>query len=144
LLDAVNDVTNSICRTTSGNISLKEGAGTRGIRQLSFHWQPVGGPVSFATRVAEYLAEPKALKPPRGSRAHISLVIVAVSDHRAIFLKLRDAPPIERSKWYVDRSWQVFSLVLISGENLNKLRPVLNHAAHIVSMQFCWHSGNLL
>src|SRR3712207_8418598 len=44
---------------------------------------PPRPPVGLAGDVVVDVREAEALEPPRGSRAHVSLVVVAVDDHRS-------------------------------------------------------------
>src|SRR5262249_29839231 len=61
-------------RYVGARVGADAGAG----RTLPFERQPEGAPVGLAGRVVVDASEADALEPPRGSRAHVSLVVVAV------------------------------------------------------------------
>jgi hypothetical protein len=85
---------------------------------VSLGWQSTGRPIRFARRVAEDLGKTQADEPPRGSRAQVSLIIVAVDDDWLLPIKLSGALRIEMPQKDVDRSRQMLFLVFRSGEYL--------------------------
>ena len=73
----------------------------------AFERQSGRAPVGFARGVVMNLGEADALEPPRGSRAQVSLGVVAVDDHRPAALELVRRPAVELLERNVDRPWQV-------------------------------------
>jgi hypothetical protein len=72
-----------------------------------FEREAGGAPIGLAGDVVMNLGEADALEPPRGSWARVSLVVVAVDDHRAPALELPSGLPVEFLEWDVDRTRQV-------------------------------------
>src|SRR5436190_20909624 len=84
--------------------------------------QSGGAPVSLAGDVVMNLCEADALEPPRGPWAHVSLVVVAVDDHRAPACELPGRLAVEFLEWDVDRSGHVFLFELGGRQHLDELR----------------------
>ncbi len=66
------------------------------------------------------LREPHALEPPRGSRAEVSLKVVAVDDHRTPVIELGRGSSIELLEGDVDRSLEMLLFVFVGRQNLDE------------------------
>src|SRR5829696_2788427 len=82
-------------------------------------------PVRLAGDVVVHPLEADALEPRRGSRAHVSLVVVAVGDHWPTVVEQARRLVVELFERDVDRSRQVLVLVLGRRQHLYQLRPLL-------------------
>src|SRR5262245_43403943 len=77
-------------------------------------------------------AEADALEPPRGSRAQVSLVVVAIDDHRPPALEPPRRLRIQGLQGDVDRAGKVLLLVLGLRQHLHELRALGEQALHLV------------
>src|SRR5262249_46743399 len=80
-----------------------------------------------------------ALEPPRGSRAQVSLVVVAVDDHRPLALESPRRLRIQGFQGDVDRARKVLLLVFGLRKHLDELRALGEQPLHLVSGDGDWH-----
>jgi hypothetical protein len=73
--------------------------------------------------------EVERIEPRSGSRAHVAEVIPAVDDHRPGLVELRHRLGIELLQGDVDRAGQVLLGVLLCGQHLNQLGPLIQEPA---------------
>jgi hypothetical protein len=85
-------------------------------------------PVGLARGVVVHLLEADAFERRRGSRAHVSLVVVAVDDHRSTAIEPARRLPVELLERDVDRPRQVLVLVRRPAAS-RRLAPVGRRAA---------------
>ncbi len=112
-----------VCRQASGNICnlLIEPAGRRigaddacgasAAVVAAFEWESERAPVGLTCSVVVDAREADALEPPRGSWTHVSLVVVAIDDHRPHASELAGRLAVERLQREVDCAWEVFVLI---------------------------------
>jgi hypothetical protein len=82
--DAVVDIANAVIQVAGRRVRPREIAGMRDAGLLSFTGQSVCEPVRLACGVAKDLSKTETFEPPRGPRAQVSLIIVAIDDNRII------------------------------------------------------------
>src|SRR6266851_4026470 len=123
LAHAVVHGVNSLVDPARRNVPPGDIGDARGVSLLALPRQPRGEPVRLARLIAIYLPEPECLEPRRGSRAHISLVVVAVDNHGPLGVELPRRLATEGLQWDVDCGWDVFGRVLFGGKHLDQLRP---------------------
>src|SRR5215470_2837743 len=82
-----------------------------------------GEPVGLARGIVIHRAEPGRFEPPRGPRAHVSIPVVAVDDHRPGPVQL-PGPGVECLERVIDRAGQVRPPIIPSGQHLDQLSPL--------------------
>src|SRR5262249_22967759 len=107
----------------------------------AFERQSGRAPVGFAGDVVVNLSEAYALEPPRGSWAQVSLIVVAVDDHRPLAVELSGGLAVELFERDVDRSGQVFLFELGDRQHLDQLCARGEETLHVVSVNRCWHQS---
>src|SRR5918992_2189923 len=96
------DCLEAIARAAGRNIRPDMGSRARLAPVLALERQSGAPPVGLAGDVVVHVLEPDALEPRRGSWAHVSLVVVAVDDDRALAVELSRAPAVELFERDVD------------------------------------------
>jgi hypothetical protein len=91
----------------------------------AFERQPGACPVGLSRDVVVDPLEAGALEPRRGPRAQVSLVVVAVGDHRPGAVERSRRLAVELLERDVERARQVLVLVLGDRQHLDQLRPLL-------------------
>src|SRR5262249_19590080 len=79
--DAVINGAGAFIQRADRRIRPREVAGVRDAGLLAFAGQPVGEPIGLAGGVTKDMSKPETFEPPRGPRAQVSLIIVAINDH---------------------------------------------------------------
>src|SRR5262249_3572125 len=121
--DAVRDITGH----SSGDI--------RSLVQES-----VRPPILLAGDVVVDTPEAERFEPPRGSRADVSLVVVAVDDYRPLAVKFARGALVELLERDVDGAADVFLRVVSRRQHLNELRvPLGDQSANLVSVNRSGH-----
>src|SRR6266540_1929437 len=114
-----------LVEAAGGDIATKMRADPGFATACAFERQSGRAPVGLAGDVVVNVGEADALEPPRGPWAHVSLVVVAVDDHRPFSVELASRLPVEFLQRDVDRTGQVLLLELGGRQHLDKLRPLL-------------------
>jgi len=118
-----------------GHVSMCDvpGQPVRNVRP--FVRQPVGAPVLLAGDVVVHAVEPHRVEPPRGSRAEVSLVVVAVDDHRPLAVELARRALVELFERDADRADDVFLLEFLRRQHFDQVRVLVgDQAADLVSV----------
>jgi hypothetical protein len=111
----------------------------RYIGMLPFAGQSVGKPIRLAGSVAKDLSKTETFEPPRGPRAQVSLVIVAINDHRPVAVERGRRPAVQFFQRDVDRAGQPLFFILFGGQRLDELRADGRHCHHFFSIDLCGH-----
>ena len=90
---------------------------------LPFAGQSVGKPIRLAGGVAKDLSKTETFEPPRGPRAQVSLVIVAINDHRPVAVERGRRPAVQFFQWDVDRAGQPLFFILSGGQRMTSCAP---------------------
>src|SRR5262249_27387847 len=118
-----------------------ESADTGAAVGLSLEGKPEGAPVRLAGDVVVYASEVHRFEPPRGSWAHVSLVVVAVDDDRPLPVERRGRGAGERLQRHVDRARKVLVLELVRREHLEELGTLVAHEPlELVTIDRYWHA----
>src|SRR5262249_45741636 len=126
---------NGLVDATCRRLSACDACDARAAVCLSLERETIGSPVGFAGGVVVDAGEADAFEPPRGSWAHVSLVVVAIDDHRPFAIELARGVAVDRLERDVDRAGQVFVVVFIGREHLHELRVlVLEQALEFVAV----------
>src|SRR5207248_4703008 len=88
---------------------------TRAAVGVPFKWKTVGAPVGLAGGVVVDAGKAEAVEPRRGSWAHVSLIVVAVDDHRPRRIELPRSVGVEQLQRNIDRAREVLVRVLVRG-----------------------------
>jgi hypothetical protein len=138
--DAFDDVRDEFVRSARGNVRPCDRSDTRAAVRASFERQPERTPVGLAGRVVVDAREADVFEPPRGSRTEVSLVVVAVDDHRSLRIELRRRGSVERLEWKVQRTGQVLVFEVVFREHLDDLRVlVAAEPLNLVVVDPYWH-----
>jgi hypothetical protein len=81
--------------------------------------------------------EAERFEPPRGSWAEVSLVVVAVDDHRPLAVELDQGALVQLLR-NVDRTREVLLTVLLRGKDFDELRALLGDQALNVVVIDCF------
>jgi len=112
-----------------GQFASNVGADAGAARPLTFDREPIRAPVGFTGAVVVDAREADTLEPPRGSWADVSLVVVAVRDHRKALVELAGRRAVEQLEWDVDRAGQMFVVVLVRRQHFDELAPFVAYQA---------------
>jgi hypothetical protein len=93
--------------------------------KLAFDRQTEGEPILFSGDIIENRLKSKALEPPRGSRAQVSLEIVAVHDDWPALVEFRRCFSTELPERDVDRGGKMRLFVLIRSEDFHELCAIV-------------------
>src|SRR5439155_4329483 len=100
-------------------------------------------PVGFAGGVVVDAGKAERFEPRRGSWAHVSLVVVAVDDHRPLPVELPSRHGVERLERDVDRAGKVFVLVLLRRQNFDQLCRGGGQLLHVLAVDPGQHQSSL-
>src|SRR5712691_13426354 len=101
--------------------------------------QPRGEPVSPSWLIPVDLLKSERLEPRRGPRAHISLVVVAVDDHRPRGVELPHRLAAKDLQRNVDRCRNMLGFVFLSGQHIDELRAVSEKLAKPIPIDLHHH-----
>jgi hypothetical protein len=111
---------------------------------LSFEREPKRAPVGLAGEVDVNAGEADVFEPPRGSWAQVSLVVVAVGDHRPLAIESGGRVSVERLQRDVDRAGKVLVSEFACRKNLDELRLLLaDEALNFGAVDRGRHFGSL-
>src|SRR5205823_10468728 len=104
------DLDELFAEPAGGNVAAQIGDNPGFASTRAFERQAGRAPVGLAGGVVMCLTEADALEPPRGPWARVSLIVVAVDDHRPPALELSSRLAVEFLERDVDRTRQVLLL----------------------------------
>src|SRR6266540_3829982 len=115
---------------TAGDVARRAGRNVRPrVRQA------VRAPILLAGDVVVHAPEPHRLEPPRGSWAEVSLVVVAVDNHRPVAVELARRALVEFLERDVDRADDVLLAELLRRQHLDELGSFLgDQPANLVAV----------
>jgi hypothetical protein len=150
--DAFGDVGDELFRAARRCVHADDMSDARAAVRPAFEREPEGAPVGLAGGVVVDTGEADAFEPPRGSWAQVSLVVVAVDDHRRPTVEKRRRVLVERLERDVDSAGQVLVFEIVRRKDLDELGPLLapkaldfvtvNRCRHVVSFRRCVAFGN--
>src|SRR5438270_791679 len=129
------------CETRRRNSQLQSivrelrSSGRRLVRQGRLARLVLFVPALFSGNVIDDLAEAQALEPPRGPRRHVSAEVVAVDDDRPLPIESRGRCLGQLLDGDVDCARKVVVRVLLTAEDVNQLRPLLQQLPDLVGTE---------
>src|SRR5215468_12533630 len=138
-LNAVIDGADAVIQMAGRHVRPRQIAGAWDACLLPFAGKSVGEPIRLAGGVSKDLSKTETFEPPRGPRAQVSLVIVAIDDHRLVAIKRPRRPAVQFFQRDADRAWQPLLLVLAGGQRFDELRADGSHRQHFFSIDLCRH-----
>lgn len=109
-------------------------------RSVALHRKTLLAPLRLAAGKIEDAGEAQRLEPPRGPRAEVSEVVVAVHDHRAVAVHVPDRVLRELLQRDALGAGDVFFFVLVARKDLEKGRTFLaKEPLCFVGTDVCWH-----
>src|SRR5438477_3070090 len=96
----------------------------------------MGKPIHLARRVSVNPLLAEGFEPRRGSRAHVSLVIIAVDDDGLVGVEASFAGGllIQVGQWDVDGTRYVLFVVVFSGKYLDRSHSFVHHSTQGISV----------
>jgi hypothetical protein len=92
-----------------------------------------------------HAAEADAFEPRRGSRAEVSLIVVAVDDHRPARIERRRRLDVERLQREVERTREVLVVETVRRQNLDELGIfVAAKELELIAVDWCRHLASLI
>lgn len=112
-------------------------------RGIALYRQTVCEPVFLARDIVGDLGETELLEPPRGSGAEISLIVVAVDEHRPFAVELTLSTLVELPQGDTDRPGEVYLPELRLLENLDDLRTSSDQIVGLTTFDEGGHTREL-
>jgi|ERR1051326_3897212 hypothetical protein len=112
--------------------------------ELAFAGQPTGQPIDLAGNVAIDVGVAQGFEPPRGSRAQVSINVLAVHNDGALFVRTEPLAGRGRAKLrkgQTDGAWQVFVFVLFGRQDLDNRGTLVAQLLHSVTIDISRHSA---
>src|SRR5581483_7155567 len=86
--------------------------------------------------------EAERFEPPRGSRAHVSLVVVAVDDDRPVAVELTRPLPFQLLEGDVDCAREVLFFVFVVREHFDELRSIGDELLNVIAVDWRRHQSS--
>jgi hypothetical protein len=135
----IEQIAKPVCGPAHGDITPSDIGGAGNACHSSLARQSIGEPVDFSSHIIEYVAETKALKPPRGPRAQVSEIVKAVDDDRLVVLEPSCRLPIQLLEGDTDCPSQVLTLVFRHRQHIHQLRSGFEKPLDFVATNLSWH-----
>jgi hypothetical protein len=141
---AFRDVRDELAWAAGRRVRTNDASNARATPGVSFEREPEGAPVGLAGEVDVDASEADVFEPPRGSWAQVSLVVVAVGNHRPLVVESGRRVSVECLQRDVDRAGKVLVSEFAGRKNLDELRLLLaDEALNFVAVDRGRHFSSL-
>jgi len=132
--DARADFTEPVAEVGEGNVGARMCADAGGAIAETSDRESERAPVGLAGDIVVDVSETETFEPRRGSWRQVSLVVVAVDDHRPIALQPPGTLGVEALERDVDRARKVLVFVLVLRQHFDELGAVVEQPLQFVAV----------